>query len=673
MNTQLVLNRFRVTNIVFSGIAGGVNPSLHVGDVTVPAQWGQYLEVLMARETAPGKYAAPPFITDATLPNFGMMFPRLVEVRSAARPEIQRKFWFEADPKMLEVARSIRQRRPGQLQRRQVPRRASPSWWSAATVSRARPSWTTRPTANTPTRPSRPTCSTWKPRRWAWSPTANGVPYIAFRSLSDLAGGGQGENEMGTFMGIAADNSAQGRCWLSWLRGSERRLRLPPRGRGATVLRPRASPSASAASSPTTPFSLDLQAGEVLALLGENGAGKSTLMSILFGHYAADEGNIEVFGEPLPPGNPKAALAAGVGMVHQHFTLADNLSVLDNVLMGTEPLWRPVSRRAAARARLLDVAQRFGLPVQPDAHIGNLSVGERQRVEIRQGAVPRRAHPDPRRADRRADATGKRGTVRHARADGGTRPVGDLHQPQARRGAARVAPHRRAARRQARGRGAHGRHHAGTAGTVDGRACGRCAAAAASQVGGRCRLRSRPREHRVGQERRARPAARGVADAARRRDHRHRRCFRQRAGGAGRAAVRHAPRHVWHGSADGPRLAALARPAGAARCRAHPGRPACRRRGRRPAGVGERGVGAPAQPGVLALVVDREARGRPPACAAHRKGIRRARRRPDGAGPFALRREHAETDSRAAPCWRPSSPKRPRATTTRSTRTARRA
>nr|WP_301334653.1 ABC transporter ATP-binding protein [Variovorax dokdonensis] len=129
-------------------------------------------------------------------------------------------------------------------------------------------------------------------------------------------------------------------------------------------------------------ISLDLGPAQVLALLGENGAGKSTLMSILFGHYTADAGEIEVFGERLPPGHPKAALAAGIGMVHQHFTLADNLSVLDNVLMGTEPLWRPASARSAARERLLDVAGRFGLPVRPEALIADLSVGERQRVEI---------------------------------------------------------------------------------------------------------------------------------------------------------------------------------------------------------------------------------------------------------------------------------------------------
>ena len=135
-------------------------------------------------------------------------------------------------------------------------------------------------------------------------------------------------------------------------------------------------------------ISLTLARGEVLALLGENGAGKSTLVSILFGHYVADEGRIEAFGENLPPGNPKAALAAGIGMVHQHFTLADNLSVLDNVMLGTEPLWQPFSRRAAARAKLVETAQRFGLQVDPDALVVDLSVGERQRVEILKALVP---------------------------------------------------------------------------------------------------------------------------------------------------------------------------------------------------------------------------------------------------------------------------------------------
>ncbi len=134
-------------------------------------------------------------------------------------------------------------------------------------------------------------------------------------------------------------------------------------------------------------ISLTLEQGQVLALLGENGAGKSTLVSILFGHYLADAGEITVFGQPLPPGAPKAALAAGIGMVHQHFTLAERLTVLDNVMLGLEPLWQPFSRRDAQRARLLETAQRFGLQVEPDALIADLSVGERQRVEILKALV----------------------------------------------------------------------------------------------------------------------------------------------------------------------------------------------------------------------------------------------------------------------------------------------
>ena len=135
-------------------------------------------------------------------------------------------------------------------------------------------------------------------------------------------------------------------------------------------------------------ISLELQRGEVLALLGENGAGKSTLVSILFGHYVADAGHIEVHGRTLPPGQPKAALAAGIGMVHQHFTLAQNLSVLDNVMLGAEALWQPRSQRQQARRRLLDAALRFGLHVDPDARVAELSVGERQRVEILKALVP---------------------------------------------------------------------------------------------------------------------------------------------------------------------------------------------------------------------------------------------------------------------------------------------
>lgn len=128
--------------------------------------------------------------------------------------------------------------------------------------------------------------------------------------------------------------------------------------------------------------SFSLHRGEVVALLGENGAGKTTLMNILFGHYTADEGSVELFGQPLPPGNPRAALAAGVGMVHQHFTLADNLSVMENILLGTRPLWSFGFDRAAARARIVQLARDFGLSVVPEHRVGSLSVGERQRVEI---------------------------------------------------------------------------------------------------------------------------------------------------------------------------------------------------------------------------------------------------------------------------------------------------
>ncbi|MEY9772754.1 ABC-type uncharacterized transport system ATPase subunit [Sinorhizobium fredii] len=129
-------------------------------------------------------------------------------------------------------------------------------------------------------------------------------------------------------------------------------------------------------------ISFDLKRGEVIALLGENGAGKTTLMNILFGHYVADEGSVEAFGEPLPPGDPRAALDAGIGMVHQHFTLADNMTVQENIALGTQSLWRMRLDRAAARRRIEQLSADFGLAVDPAATVSTLSVGERQRVEI---------------------------------------------------------------------------------------------------------------------------------------------------------------------------------------------------------------------------------------------------------------------------------------------------
>ncbi|MEI2298731.1 ABC transporter ATP-binding protein [Ensifer sp. MJa1] len=129
-------------------------------------------------------------------------------------------------------------------------------------------------------------------------------------------------------------------------------------------------------------ISFELKPGEVMALLGENGAGKTTLMNILFGHYVADEGTVEAFGKPLPPGDPRAAIDAGIGMVHQHFTLADNMTVQENIALGTQSLWRLRLDRASARQRIEQLSADFGLAVDPGATISSLSVGERQRVEI---------------------------------------------------------------------------------------------------------------------------------------------------------------------------------------------------------------------------------------------------------------------------------------------------
>ncbi|SLN33628.1 Ribose import ATP-binding protein RbsA [Pseudoruegeria aquimaris] len=134
-------------------------------------------------------------------------------------------------------------------------------------------------------------------------------------------------------------------------------------------------------------INLTLHRGEVLALLGENGAGKTTLMNMLFGHYTPDAGHVEVSDFKggmlrLPPGHPQAAIDAGIGMVHQHFTLAENLNVVDNILLGAEPLFAFRRDQKAAREKVRKLMEDTGLHVPMGARVGELSVGERQRVEI---------------------------------------------------------------------------------------------------------------------------------------------------------------------------------------------------------------------------------------------------------------------------------------------------
>jgi len=129
-------------------------------------------------------------------------------------------------------------------------------------------------------------------------------------------------------------------------------------------------------------ISISVQPRTIHGIIGENGAGKSTLMSILFGFYKADSGEILIRGKPVPIPNSQAAIAAGIGMVFQHFKLVENFTVLENVILGAEDgaLLRPSI--AKARAELLRLEEEYELRVDPDSPIEDLSVGHQQRVEI---------------------------------------------------------------------------------------------------------------------------------------------------------------------------------------------------------------------------------------------------------------------------------------------------
>jgi simple sugar transport system ATP-binding protein len=127
---------------------------------------------------------------------------------------------------------------------------------------------------------------------------------------------------------------------------------------------------------------ITLYKGEVLALLGENGAGKSTLMSVLFGLYQPERGTIRIQGREVKIPNPNAAGELGIGMVHQHFKLVHNFTVTENIVLGLEPSRGPVLTLKKASARIADLSRQYGLDVDPEAKIEDISVGMQQRVEI---------------------------------------------------------------------------------------------------------------------------------------------------------------------------------------------------------------------------------------------------------------------------------------------------
>lgn len=127
---------------------------------------------------------------------------------------------------------------------------------------------------------------------------------------------------------------------------------------------------------------LAVQAGTVHGIVGENGAGKSTLMSILYGFYQADQGSISVMGKPVQIANADDAIAVGIGMVHQHFMLVDTLSGIENVMLGAEPHWSLRKAVPDVRRRLTQLMQDTGLHIDLDKKVGDLPVGDQQRLEI---------------------------------------------------------------------------------------------------------------------------------------------------------------------------------------------------------------------------------------------------------------------------------------------------
>jgi simple sugar transport system ATP-binding protein len=127
-------------------------------------------------------------------------------------------------------------------------------------------------------------------------------------------------------------------------------------------------------------ISLDIRRGEILALLGENGSGKTTIMNILAGIYFPDSGHVTVNGEEVTIRSPRDAIALGIGMVHQHFKLVDNMTAVENIILGLKGKGRLDLKKVSRQVN--DIAERYGFHIQPDRKVGDMAVSEKQTVEI---------------------------------------------------------------------------------------------------------------------------------------------------------------------------------------------------------------------------------------------------------------------------------------------------
>ncbi|WAP68819.1 5'-methylthioadenosine/S-adenosylhomocysteine nucleosidase [Jiella pelagia] len=207
MTTQLALDRFGIEAIVFSGIAGGVDPALDIGDVVVAGRWAQYLEAVFARKD--GEDWTLPSYAKRAMPNHGMIFPQPVEVRSRRSEATEEMFWFETDRALLDVARQVAEkveldRCAGKTCLTRAPHVVVGGSGVSGTVFVDNAEF-----RKYVAEAFDASVLDMESAAVAHVAYANDVPFIAFRSLSDLAGGGEGENEMATFFALASENSAR--------------------------------------------------------------------------------------------------------------------------------------------------------------------------------------------------------------------------------------------------------------------------------------------------------------------------------------------------------------------------------------------------------------------------------------------------------------------------------